>query len=236
MPKNTRKNRAKQLHAERLRKIRPYVNFNYDLRRPLSSAARRKIKQYSDEVDALTSRPYQVVRPRRADHLKDAQEFAQHEKKLPGLKVAFVPTNGVEKLRLSYNKNGVKARNSTVEVEHIKLSLSGLLRDPKAYTDSRVRKHPAKSYTIQAGRYEIPASFTKDTIGTGVERYVNKYDNDDANNYFANWLHGVFAYQFHNQDSLQSYLQEKQKYIKRGKRERARIKRKKQRDREKADK
>lgn len=235
MANSTGKNRAKQLHAARLRKIRPFVDFNYDLRKPLSNSAKRKIKLYADEVDALTARPYQVVRPRRKDHLAQAQEFAQHERKLPGLKVAFIASNGQDKVHLSYNKSGVKAKNSNVEITHIRLSLQGLLNDPEAYVSKRISGHPAKSFTVQAGRYEIPASFSRDRIAQGVARYVAKYDNEDKNNYFGNWLHGVFAYQFHEQDTLQQYLAAKQKHIRKAKRERNRIKRKARRDREKAN-
>lgn len=227
---STGKNRAKAIHSERLKKIRPFVDFNYDLRKPLTRAAKAKIKKYADEVDALTARPYQVYRPRRKDHLAAAQEFAQHEKKLPGLKVAFLATDGREKVSLSFNKSGVKAKSRYVDKEYIRLSIKGLLRDPKAHTEQRVAFHPAKSFTIQAGRYEIPRSFSKDLIGEGVAKYVNRYSNEDANNYFGNWLHGVFAYQFHDQASIGEYLQAKQNQIRKGKRERNRLKRKKARE------
>lgn len=221
MPKNTRRQSAKQLHSERLKKIRPYVEFNYDLRKPLSAAAKRKIKTYYDEIQALTNRPYQVFRPRTKAHRAEAQEFAQHEKVLPQLKVAFVPTNGHEKLKIRFTAKGVIAKSEHVTIEHIRLSTNALLRDAAAHVNERIKSTTAKQFTIQAGRYEIPAGFAREVIGAGVARYVSKYGNADKNNYFGNWLHGVFAHTFHGQDNIQSYLVEKQKSIRAGKRARA---------------
>ncbi len=232
MPKNTRRAKEKQLHAARMKLIRPYVAFNYDLRKPLSKSAKSKIKKYADEVSALTNRPFQVVRPRRADHLAAAQEFAQHEKRLPALKVAFVPTNGTEKFVLHYNKGGVKASNSKVEVTLIRLAVSGLLGDAAKYVQNKVRNNPARSYTIKAGKYEIPQAFDKERIGPAVARFVARYNNEEANNYFGNWLHGVSAYHFKEQDTLQSYLTAKQNAIKRAKRERRNAKKKEVRRRD----
>ncbi len=232
MPKNTRTRDAKQLHSDRLKRIRPFVNFNYDLRKPLTKAAKRKIKEYYDEVSALTNRPYQVYRPRRADHLKEAQEFAQHEKALPGLKVAFIPTDGENKLKITFTEKGISAKSENVDTTRIRLSVSGLLRDPEAHVNERIKTYPQKSFSIIAGRYEIPASFTRETIGKGVARYVTKYNNPDANNYFGNWLKGVTAYSFHNQSSLQEYLAAKQKNIRKLKRERRNANRKAKRTRD----
>lgn len=232
MPKNTRRQSAKQLHSERLKKIRSYVEFNYDLRKPLTPAAKRKIKVYYDEIQALTNRPYQVFRPRSKAHRIESQEFAQHEKMLPQLKVAFVPTNGKEKLKIRFTAKGVIADSEHVRIQHIRLSTSALLRDAAAHVNERIKQTNAKSFTIQAGRYEIPAGFARDVIGNGVARYVSKYGNADKNNYFGNWLHGVFAHTFTGQDTIQSYLVEKQKSIRAGKRARATLRKRKLRQKE----
>lgn len=232
MPKSTRAKIAKQLHSERLKQIRPYVDFNYDLRKPLSRAAKRKIKLYSDEVSALTNRPYQVYRPRRADHLEEAQEYAQHEKRLPGLKVAFVPTDGKRKLKIKYTAKGIVASGENVDTAHIRLSVSGLLRDAVAHVESRIKSYPQQSFAIQAGRYEIPASFSRSRIAAGVARFVAKYSERDKNNYFGNWLKGINAYSFKGQENLQGYLNAKQKVIRKDKVTRRNVKRRKARARD----
>lgn len=231
MPKNNRRASAKQLHSERLKQIRPYVNFDYDLRKPLTAAAKRKIKLYHDEVEALTARPYQVYRPRRRDHLAQVQDFSQHEKKLPGLKVAFVPTDGSHKLNIRFTKEGVVADSSEgIHQARIKLDTAALLKDPIKHVNDRIRGRKEKTFTVQAGRYEIPHSYNRERIAIGVARYVSTYSNPEANNYFGRWLHGVIAYSFSKQESPGHYLSEKAKNIAKGKRKRRNERKRKARD------
>lgn len=220
MPDIKRSRAQKQLHAARLKAIRPFVDFNYDLRRPLSSAAKRKIKQYHDEVTALTNRPYQVFRPRSRAHLDEAQAFAQHERKLPGLKVAFLPTDGAHKMRVKFTKHGIRAKTKNVVMTDVKLSVRQLLIDPERHVNERIRGNPAKQFTVQAGRYEIPQPYLPHTIGRGVARLVAAYSNKESNHYFGRWLHGLKAYQFLEQGTLAEYLREKQTNIKERKRAR----------------
>lgn len=239
MPRKTAtvKTKAHRLSAERLKAIRPFVSFNYDLRKPLSEYAQRKIKKYHDEITALTNRPYQVYRPRLRDHLEQAQEFAQHEKRLPALKVAFLPTDGTNKVRLEFTKHGVIGRTRHVTMRDVRLSLRGLLSDPEKEVNRKIAGNPAKQYTVQAGRYEIPQPYLPDTIGKAVARLVARYGeasglNDDDNHYFGHWLHGLKAYSFEGQADLQEYLIEKRKAIKAGKRKRANMRRRARRIRE----
>lgn len=221
----------KQLHAARLKEIRPYVKFNYDLRKPLSNAAKRKIKQYHDEISALKNRPYQVFRPRSPKHLREAQAFAQHDKKLPALKVAFLPTDGENKMSLTFSKKGVRAKTKNVIMRDVKLSVRQLLIDPEKHVNERIQGNPAKQYTIQAGRYEIPSPYLPRSVGKAVARLVNAYADSEANNYFGRWLHGLKAYEFEEQGTLGEYLREKQKHIRKAKRERKNAKRRRDRSR-----
>lgn len=232
MPKNNRTRSKMQLHSERLRAIRPYVSFNYDLRQPLSDAAKRKIKLYHDEITALTNRPYQIFRPRNKKHLHDAQAFAQHEADLPQLKVAFLPTDGATKMHLAFRKGGIVARTRNVVMTDVRLSVRQLLRNPEKHVNERIQGNPAKQFTIQAGRYEIPRPYLPHTVGRAVARLVNTYNDRDSNHYFGKWLHGLKAYRFNEQGSLAEYLTEKRAAIKKGKRERKRIKRARERARQ----
>lgn len=220
MPDNKRARAQKQLHSARLKLIRPYVDFNYDLRKPLSETAKRKIKEYSDEVTALTNRPYQIFRPRKHAHLLEAQGFAQHERRLPGLKVAFLPTDGASKMHVRWTKKGIVAKTKNVTMTDVKLSVRKLLADPEAHVNERIRGNPAKQYTIQAGRYEIPQPYLPQSVGKAVARLVSRYSDNESNHYFGRWLHGLKAYQFSEQGTLGDYLREKQKRIKEGKRTR----------------
>lgn len=213
------------VHKQRLKEIRRFVDFNYDLRKPLSNAAKRKIKRYHDEIKALTNRPYQIYRPRLKAHRMQAQEFAQHENRLPGLKVAFIPTDGKNKVQLIFTKAGVKGKTKHVTISDVKLSVAQLLIDPVRHVKERIAGNPAKQFTVQAGRYEIPQAYPHYSIPNAVARLVNEYSKKESNHYFGRWLHGLKAYTFQGQRDAQEYLEEKQKSIRAGKRARRRSKR-----------
>lgn len=206
MPRN---NSTNGVHAQRLKQIRGFVNFDFDLRKPLSKYQKAKIKKYHDEIDALTARPYQVYRPQSKDRLKKAQQFAQHEKRLPGLKVAFIPTDG-KKVRVNFSKSGDIAISSDhVTTRVIELDKFELIDDPTGYVADKIKNRMEDSYTVLAGRYEIPVGLTKSTLPAYVARLTMKYASEDANNYFGNWLHGVAAHHFTEQADFGEYLKNK---------------------------
>jgi ribosome modulation factor len=215
------------IHAQRLKQIRKFVNFDYDLRKPLPSAAKKKIKRYHDEITALTNRPYQVYRARNPKNLHKAQQFAQHERKLPGLKVAFVPTDGANRVKLSFNKRGVTAHTKYVTTRHIEFDVSELIEDPEGYVERKLRKIDAGQFTIQAGKYEIPQGYIKSSVPKAVARLTMRYGeasgvDEDNNHHFSRWLHGVFAHTFDKQADLVEYFNVKSKNIKAGKNDRRR--------------
>ena len=209
MPK---KNNPKNIHAQRLKMIRPFVDFDFDLRGELTTYQKRKIKIYYDEINALTARPYQVYKPRSKQRLRQAQNFAQHEKRLAGLKVAFIPNAGNERLKISFDKNGdMVARGSHISTKSLALIESELLLDPKAHVNEVIQREPnAERFTALCGRYEIPVSQSRATIGNFVAQLSQKYSNQDENNYFGNWLHGLAAHSFSNQADFSDYMKTKQ--------------------------
>jgi hypothetical protein len=209
MPKNNKRN---SIHAQRLKAIRPYVNFDFDLRSELTAHQKRKIKQYFDEIDALTARPYQVYKPKTKQRLKKAQEFAQHEKHLPGLKVAFIPNNGKDRAKIRFNKAGdIVATTDHVSTRVLSLDTSELIKDPIGHINKVIKKDPtAKRFTALCGRYEIPVSQSRATIGRFVANLTAKYSSEDANNFHGNWLHGIAAHHFTNQADYTDYMREKQ--------------------------
>ncbi|CAL9981862.1 hypothetical protein VPHD526_0022 [Vibrio phage D526] len=209
MPKNNKRN---SIHAQRLKAIRPYVNFDFDLRSELTAHQKRKIKQYFDEIDALTARPYQVYKPKTKQRLKKAQEFAQHEKHLPGLKVAFIPNNGKDRAKIRFNKAGdIVATTDHVSTRVLSLDTAELIKDPIGHINKVIKKDPAaKRFTALCGRYEIPVSQSRATIGRFVANLTAKYSSEDANNFHGNWLHGIAAHHFTNQADYTDYMREKQ--------------------------
>lgn len=213
------KNNQNSVHAQRMKEIRPYVGFDYDLRTELTPYAKSKIKKYYEEIQQLTARPNQVYRPRRKDRLKAAQEFGQHEKHLRDLNVAFIPTNGNEKRKIKFDKSGnitavsefVKTR--VLPVDREKLVSAENARD---YINDLIKTVPdAKSFTVLAGAFEIPQGHSRRSLPRFVAQLVTKYSNvndlgEKANNHHNNWLHGIAAHSFKQQEDFQDYLSEKQ--------------------------
>lgn len=219
----TKKNTRNGVHAQRLKAIRPYINFNYDLRRPLTHHQKARIREYYKEIAELTQRGAIVFRPRRKDHLKTAQKFAQHEKHLPGLKVAFIPIASETDIpQVKFNKKGdIVVKGKYVRSKFIKLSVDGLIKDAKSEVERAIKKvKDAKAFQVQAGKHLIAETFSRETIAMNVARLQQKYSNDDKSNYFGNWMHGLLAHNFKNQSDIKEYRAEQFEAQLRKKRER----------------
>lgn len=239
MPTLTQKKKARKLFNARVKQIRPFVDFDYDLRKaPPSKSQKAKVKRYSDEISKLTNRPYQVFRPRLKSRLRPAQQFSQHEANLPGLKVAFVPTDGSGTTRLRFTKSGIVAKSEHVSIRGVSLSISGLAGNTPEYVARRISGITASHFTIQAGAFEIPIPYLPESVPGAVaylvERYGGKGTPDDKedreNHHWANWLHGLKGYESDNQEDVVSYLMDKRNRIKGDKKERDKLRKRIQRE------
>lgn len=211
MPTKNKSNRVN--YASKLRAIRPFISFDYNLREPLTKAAKQKISIYYNEISELRKRPHQIYRPRRNDRLAAAQQLAQHERNLSGLKVAFVPTaGGGEKVKIKYNSKG-KAYTVTDHVTTTPLiwkeNIEEFLKEPKQYVEKVIKPVKAERFTIIAGKYEIPNGFDRSAIGDAVLRYTNRYNDASANNFAGKWLFGLRAHTFKDQTTRENYLHAK---------------------------
>ena len=204
MPKD---NSINGIHAQRLKQIRKFVDFDFDLRKPLTKYQKAKIRKYHHEIDALTARPYHAYRPRDKKRLARAQEFAQHEKRLPGLKVAFIPTDGENRPRIRINKAGeIISETDHVTTRGLELDTFELIEDPIAHVEAVIATDPdAKSFTVRAGRYEIPQPHDRATIARYVARLANEYGKDKGNHFHGNWMHGLNSHHFKKQASFDEY-------------------------------
>lgn len=209
MPTN---NSINGIHAQRLKEIRPFITFNYDLRTKLSASNKRTIKKYHDAINQLTARPNRVFRPRRRDHLKTAKQFAQHPKGLPGLKVAFIPLADKDAKIVFDKKRRLVVKTRHVSTHDIQFDFNLLVDDPVKHINDLVNEHPnAKAFTIKADEHEIPGSFSRSMLSQGVIELMEKYGEVSSNNYFGNWLFGAKAHTFKNQSDFNSFTRVKEK-------------------------
>lgn len=214
-------------YSQRLKAIRTYVNFNYDLRKPLTSAAKAKINKYYDYIDKLTVRDHFVYRARSKKNLKTAQQYSQQNTHYKDIKVAFVPKGTDARPRVKFDKRGemtlVGDRVTRHAILFDKEDLIAADADGAAeeYINSVINDATTcKRYSVMAGEFEVPLSTTREKITGEVLRLMNKYNAEDYNpdklssHYFGNWLFGVNGYNFINQDHLIEYRTRQKKISK----------------------
>lgn len=229
--------KAGQLHARRMRDIRPFVNFDYDLRKPLSAAAQRKILKYWRVVDSLKARNHIVYRPRNKHNLLPAQKFAQHEELLPGITAAFIPVADPKSARLKIGRGKrlrFKIRERGVERESLPFNARKLARDPDGHIAETLAKEPkATHFAVQAGKFEISAAITRERVAPRVKQLMERYSPGSkeykqyrhSSNHWKEWLHGLNVYRFPDQAEPGEFMQRKMEAARQLKKRRRKAKR-----------
>lgn len=205
--------------ARMLRDIRPFVNFKYNLNEPITKYKAAKIRKYHKAIAALRARPNYIYRPRKKDNLKPAQQFAQHSEYLPGLKVAFIPTQTPgKKPKIKFNSRGeISVTEGNIKTILIPLDKYELFENPKSHIKEQLKKYPDyDSFTVSAGEYEIPNGHNRKSLVKEIIFLMEKYGekgglSEEDNHYWGNWLNSVRGYSFKNQKSFGEYLAVKQK-------------------------
>jgi hypothetical protein len=239
--KNTRQ------YREKMKAIRPYVDFNYSLNQPLHSSQKAKINRYFEAFSELQSRTNKVYRPRKKANLKSAQEFGQNEfEQLPGFKVAFLDNNEANPIeRIRFTQRGISVTRKYFREELLRFNPRALAQD----TDKEIARVLALSpgaftYRIAAGKFvisqprrdwQLPDSIKKLMLRYGMDPSARKHKNDKAakNHYWANWLIGIRPMYPQNQDDLNAFrlreqkVRDRKKKKRRAKKERARVQSKK---------
>ena len=234
MSKNS-KNSVNGIHAKRSKAIRSFVNFDYDLRKPLTEYQKRKVRDYYDEIDALTNRANQIYRPRKKENLFAAQRLAQHEKMLPGLKVAFIPT--AEPVKVTLTKTGGSYKTKHIKTKVITINPKSLASNP----DREIRRvlkvaKGASNFHILAGRYEIRKPVRPNKLEARIKTLMGRYSEGGKlfrksrkgnSNHYRNWLIGVAANTFTEQAAYNEYLDAKKEAAEKVKAEKRKAKRRK---------
>lgn len=213
-------------YSQLMRDIRPYVEFDFDLRHKLTPAQKSKISRYHAQIEALSVRPHQVFRTSNKKNLKAAQEFGQHDPRFTQIKVAFIPnanpadeTGKPAKLKLEFNKDGtVTSRGEHVITRNIRFDRRKLVTlakldeesdDPEAsevvdYINKLIKRAPpSKAYAIQAGAFEISRTFTRADIAAEVQKKMMRYgadqpDSDPRNKNSHYWGNWLFGLNGYN--------------------------------------
>lgn len=206
-----------KLHIERLKKIRPFVNFDYNINSMkagnISDYDKRKIKQYFDEINEMTAHPHYIYRPRKKDRKEKALKFA-NQKKLGQMKdLVFLPvSNPDEKPKLKFTEDGLQIETGFIIADSVLFDKPKLLSDPRKEVSEKIATlDPSiNRFTLMCGKHEsLTNAGDRQTIVSTIERMMLQYGKEGKEP--EKWLNGVWTYQTKNQANWNEYLREKKK-------------------------
>ena len=189
------------IHAERLKEIRRFVSFNYDLRKPLSQYEKRKIKRYYEEISAITNRPGEtrVYRARRQDHRETVQAAVGMDKSLSELKT--VPITAAEKTAVEFSGKKLKFKTEHVTKEFHPATPEELIANVRGLTNRILADAPgAKSFSPASNSMETRKSASRSKLFQTLMFILNVYDPS-----LSIWFNGVWAYYFKRQADFDEY-------------------------------
>jgi len=196
-------------YNDKLKEIRPYIDFNFNLNEKLTPAQKSKITRYHKAIVEIKRHSNQIYRPRRKDHLKTAQKYGNHPAGHPGIKVAFIPA-GKEKIKITFKRNGeLTAKSKHVNTRYFEFDQQRLAEMPDTEIARLLKERPnARAFNIQTGIHEIKRPTNRVEIGEKIHRLINQYDDDKKNNHYANWMHGIKTHEFKNQAGFRALRKE----------------------------
>lgn len=203
--------KANGIYADYLKAIRPFVDFDYNLNRPLGPSQKAKIKRYYDAIENIQSRSNKVFRSRVRKNVEAVQKFGRNEfDGLPGIKVAFYESPQANPTQVRIRNGRVTAKSQYFDIGFIELDSEALADDPDAVLDEALAESTAKYFRVSTGRFSIESTQTRSRIKPKVKRLMQKYDTykDDgtrANNNYRNWLNGLIEIHAQNQNDLAEF-------------------------------
>lgn len=178
----------------------------------ISRAKRRKVEALFDLVNGLTARPNRVFRSSDPVRLRKVQAAAQHPAFPKELKVAFIPSNPGAPMRVKFIAGEVVFIQRGVTRRVINIPPELLITDPFNVVLEATKQHPARTYSIQAGEFEIQRGYSPNLLAGEVVKLMNKYDarsQPDNKKMQAHdwrrWLGGIIAYNFDAKPDYDAY-------------------------------
>lgn len=206
-------------YSAKLRAIRSYVDFDYDLRRKLSSAAKRKINRYAAALQEISARSNSVYRGRDIKRVREVQKLSRNEfDTLPGFRVAFVESPRANPVKVRISKSGkVRLVAKFFELEYIAFDPRRLAESPEDETKRAMSESPAKWFRVSTGKFSIATAYDRNVLPAEVAKLVSRYDIDakdpsrlvsgkSLNHHYSRWLNGIISLEVQNQTELEDFL------------------------------
>lgn len=200
--KRPNKNIKNQLKA-----IRPFVKFNYDLRRKISPQSIAKIKRYHKELRSITYSSKRIYRPRIKSHLQSAIIKAGIKPEFKQLKAIPLPTTD-EKAKVSIdNKGNMLIKEKNIDIKFTPIDPKSLIKNPRQYAKQILLDNPkAKRFMVKVGKYYLSVSFERDTFANGLVKLMKRYKTGKSKREFANSvIRGIETTNYKRQTSYEQF-------------------------------
>lgn len=192
-------------YKDKLKALRGLVDFDYDLRKPLHPRQKGKINKYYKELQEAKGQPYRIYRPRNKNKLRAVQEAAGMQ--LKDFKVAVIPNLDPE------NPTKVKIKNNKVIFSgkysdriFRKFNQINLIENTEKEIERILNQMQGDKISIACGKFEFGSGryfSSHESVKEKTLQLINQYSSDkNANNYFQNWLHGLYDISIKNQERL----------------------------------
>jgi len=198
-------------HIERLKAIRPFVNFNYsinDIRKNnISEYDKRKIKSYFDELKELNYQKRYKVQFRNPARERTARAASGQSNK-KGFKFTLIETDQSGKkpnISFSNDNKTMKTSYAGVTKTYYPFDKNNLARDHVAETQRLLDQLPpdVRNVSPQVGVYEsirhvVSPSKLPELIDSWMTKYKDKKPNE--------WINGINTLEPKEQKNLGEYL------------------------------
>lgn len=188
-----------QNYNEMMKTIRPFVNFNYDLRKELNPNQKRRISLYFNKLAPLLDYDIQVYRPRKKKNIETAINSLPYDIPKTGLKAIPIIKNNPQNGKIRIGKNGLLIKND--KTERLLVGINPLLfaLSPSTETARALIGIKGDAYTFAIGLNEIMGyHFDKQKFIESAESVFGTYQLEA--------ITGIVVYKFTKQDNFFDYL------------------------------
>jgi len=196
---------SKEEYSKRMRILRPLVDFDFDLRKPLASAQKAKITRYYQQFLENTGSTYKLYRPRKKQNLK----AARHDTgiRLKGFKAFPVPVaSKSDKIKMRKGKLQVKGDNVRRVVYNLdpsKLAKNGIKEIERVFKSINPKPDGVTFlYGSQQGRKIM-------VNGGMLQNLIADYEKANGYGREQQFVTAIVAFYFNNQKNFFEYLKER---------------------------
>ena len=184
-------------YKDKLKELRPFISFNYDLRKKLHPRQIGKINSYFKELEKVKSQSVQVYRPKSKTKLNKIKETTGLNGK--GFKVAFIPTpNPNDKYKIKLDKKGrVVFSNKASEKVFNAFDKVKLVNNPEKEIDRVLKLCVRDVFAVGTEKHEyFQRMENKQRLKEKILELIFSYSN------FDEWLLGIWDISRKNQKRI----------------------------------